>query len=93
MKIEITDSFRSRVIDQLEFIAKDSPVRARKFQKELMSAIKNIPQRPLSYRKSIYFDNESIRDMIFKGYVIVFRINKENIQVFGFIKYQNKLEL
>lgn len=33
------------------------------------------------------FENQ-IRDLIFKGYTIVFRINNKQIEIFGFIKYQ-----
>ena len=44
---------------------------------------------PYSYRKSIFFDREDIRDLVFKGYVITFVIKNNIIEVFGFIKYQN----
>lgn len=53
-----------------------------------MAKIRAIPKRPYSYRKSIYFDNPDIRDLIFKGYTIVFRITDERIVVFGFTKFQ-----
>jgi len=45
---------------------------------------------PYSNRKSIFFNNLDIRDMVFKGYVIVYKIDKEEdeIIVFGFNKYQ-----
>jgi len=55
-----------------------------------LNRIKEIPANPYRYRKSIYFEEESIRDLIFKGYTIVFRIAKEHIEVFGFVKYQNE---
>ena len=51
-----------------------------------------IPSNPYQYRKSIYFENESIRDLIFKGYTVVFRITAERIEVFGFVKYQKEPE-
>jgi len=43
--------------------------------------------------KSIFFNRTDIRDLIFKGYVIVYKIDeKENeIQVFGFSKYKEHL--
>ena len=46
---------------------------------------------PYANRKSIFFDREDIRDLIFKGYIIVYKINTENqtIDVFGFTKYEN----
>jgi len=45
---------------------------------------------PYSNRKSMFFNNENIRDLVFKGYVIVYKIDEqeEEIVVFGFYKYQ-----
>ena len=43
---------------------------------------------PLKSRKSIFFEKDEIRDLIFKGYIIVYRINydDDSIEVFGFTK-------
>ena len=92
MNIRFSDSFTNRLLKQIDYIAQDSPSRARKFYQNLIQKISEIPQRPLSYRKSIYFDDATIRDLIFKGYTIVFRINDDSIDVFGFVKYQNTIE-
>lgn len=48
---------------------------------------------PYKHRKSIYFDTKNIRDLIFKGYTIVYRINpdKKEIEVFGLIKHEKQL--
>jgi len=45
---------------------------------------------PFRHRKSIFFDREDIRDLVFKGYLIVYKVNQEveEIEVFGFTKYQ-----
>ncbi len=75
MKIVFKDTFVLRIESQIEYITLDSPKRARKFKSDLMSRIKEIPQNPYRYRKSIYFEEESIRDLIFKGYTIVFNLN------------------
>jgi hypothetical protein len=53
--------------------------------------MKQIPKHPQRFRKSIYFNDNSIRDLIYKGYTIVFRINNNLIEVFGIIKFQEKL--
>jgi len=90
MKIIYKDSFVNRLENQIDFIAVNNPLRAKKFKQELVSRIKDIKYNPLSFRKSIYFDNSNIRDLIFKGYTIVFRINNNVIEVFGFVKYQDK---
>jgi len=90
MKIVFKDSFVNRLENQVDFIAMDNPARARKFKNEIVNKLKSITQNPYQFRKSIYFDNKNIRDLIFKGYTIVFRINEETIEVFGFVKYQDK---
>jgi len=89
MKIIFKDTFVDRLEKQIEFIALDNPSIARKFKNKLLAQIKQIPRNPYQYRKSIYFNDINIRDMIFKGYTIVFRITDTAIEVFGFVKYQN----
>jgi plasmid stabilization system protein ParE len=90
MKIIFKESFLNRLEKQVDYISCDSPARARKFNKELITRIRQIPLNPWQYRKSIYFDDIQIRDLIFNGYTIVFRITDTAIEVFGFIKFQNK---
>jgi len=92
MKILFKDSFVNRLTRQIDFIADDSPTRAKKFKNQLLKEIKKIPKMPYSNRQSIYFDNQDIRDLIFKGYTIVYRVNTKNniIEVFGLTKYQDK---
>lgn len=89
MKIVFKDTFLNRFENQINYIAQDSPARARKFKNDIMARIKEIPRNPFLYRKSIYFDTVDVRDLIFKGCTIVFRITKHQIEVFGFVKYQN----
>ena len=90
MRVLFKDSFLNRLESQIEYISLDSPSRARKFKSDLFKRIKEIPQRPFSYRKSIYFEDESIRELIFKGYKIVFRLTDKSVEIFGFVKYQNE---
>ena len=92
MKIKVSENFRIRLAKQVRYIAEDKPTAARKFRKDILSEIRYITKFPYSYRKSIFFDNEEIRDLIYKGYTVTFRIKKEEevIEVLGFYKYQNK---
>lgn len=92
MKIRFTASFKTRLLSQISYIAQDSPTRAKKFHQELLLKVNTIPQRPYSFRKSIYFDDTAIRDLIFKGYVVVFRLTDDSVEVFGFVKHQEKLD-
>lgn len=90
MKIKFSKSFSQRLNDQVDYIAKDKPSAARKFKLELMTRIKKIPEVSYSNRKSIFFDRNDIRDLIYKGYVVVYKINEveKSIEVFGFVKWE-----
>jgi plasmid stabilization system protein ParE len=74
-----------------DYIAEDSKSRANKFKKDIKGLIEDIPLMPYKYRKSIYFENENIRDLIFKGYTVVYKIEKETIIIIGIKKYKNEL--
>ena len=58
----------------LEFIAKDSFGRAKQFKNNLDNQIDNLANMPFKCRKSIYFCDDNIRDLIFMGYVIPYKI-------------------
>ena len=76
MNIEKSDRFKSELKDILDFIALDSVNQALKFYDELILKVLDIPSYPYSYRKRFYND-EKIRELIFKGYTIPFEIDKE----------------
>lgn len=92
MRIKILQSYAQKLAQQVEYIAKDKPEAAQKFRSELLDEIKKIEKFPLSYRQSKYFTDPYIREMVFKGYVNIFRINEEEsiIEVFALIKWQRK---
>lgn len=90
MNLKISQSFKNRLAAQVEYIAQDKPSAARKFKSEILERIKEIPEMPFKHRKSIFFDREDIRELIFKGYVIVYKVDTQSqtIEVFGFTKYE-----
>ena len=90
MKIVFKKEFVLKLSKQVDYIAIDSVSGARKFKSDLLSQITTISQFPYSSRKSIYFEDENIRDFIFKGYTIVYRITNNQIEVFGLVKYQKE---
>ncbi|MFD2292172.1 type II toxin-antitoxin system RelE/ParE family toxin [Mariniflexile gromovii] len=73
MKIKILKSFSIKLADQVEYIAKDKPEAARKFKVDILKAISGIAELPYGNKKSIYFEDSTIRDLTFKGYTIVYR--------------------
>ena len=60
------------------YIADDSKSRARTFSRNLQKQLNHLENFPYKFRKSVYFDNEHIRDYIFKGYTIPYLIDEEN---------------
>ena len=94
MKIDIQDSFSEKLAEVVEFISKDKPKAARKFKADLLKKVKALPQYPLQFKRSIYFEKDTIRDMVFKGYTVVYKVDVDNklILVFGLIKHQENLD-
>ena len=91
MTVDISNEFLKLVINQVRYIYKDKPRAAFKFRKDLLKNIKKDLKQPFHYKKSRYFDNENIRDYVFKGYVSVYEVDNEQqvVSVFGFIKYKD----
>ena len=77
MKIKLIESFYNRLSLQVDYISKFSKTNAKRFKTGILQEIRNIPQNPYLYRKSIFYDDKNIRELIFKGYCIVFHINKK----------------
>ncbi|HOD10468.1 MAG TPA: type II toxin-antitoxin system RelE/ParE family toxin [Flavobacterium sp.] len=93
MKIVLTTLFVSDLDNQVLYIAKDKPLAAKKFKKDLIRNLKKDLKNPFHFKKSQYFDDDLVRDYVFKGYTSVYQINTLNntIEVFGFIKYKESL--
>jgi len=83
MQISKPRRYKNQLIVILKHIAKDKITASNNFYTNLNKTIDEIPNLPFKYRKSIYFDNDNIRDMTFKGYTIIYRINikKDLIEV------------
>ena len=91
MRIRVQDSFLKKLNRQVAYIAMDKPIAARNFKNRLLKHLSSLKNLPYKHRKSIYFDDEEIRDLIFERYTIVFMINKVDIIVFGLIKDEENL--
>jgi len=93
MTVNISNEFLKLLTDQVHYIYKDKPRAALKFRKDLLKNIKKDLKQPFQFKKSIYFDDENIRDHVFKGYTSVYEIDvmQNTVFVFGFIKYKDSL--
>ena len=83
MQINRTLEYQNGLFAILDYIARDRISAAENFADELDKLINDLSNFPFKYRKSIYFQDENIRDMIYKGYTIVYRVNtkKERIEI------------
>jgi len=93
MRIKLTIEFNYDLKDIVDFIAKDKPVAARKFKIELIKKMQKDLKHPFLFKKSIYFENENIRDYVFRGYTIVFKVDieLETVSVVAILKHRNSL--
>ena len=83
MKINILDSFSEKLDQQVEYIAQDKPEAARKFHKDVIAKIRGLKQNPFKCRRSLFVNHDDVRDLVFKGYTITFRVEDEVISVFA----------
>jgi len=83
--------YKNQLTTILKYIAKDKITASENFYNNLNKVINEIPNFPYKYRKSIYFNDDNIRDMTFKGYTIIYRINmkKDLIEIIRIFN-QNK---
>lgn len=93
MQIVRDTKYLKKLQDIMSFIAKDSVNQAVKFQIHLDELIDSLSCMPYKFRESIYFDNENIRDLVFKRYVIPYKVDtiKNQITIIGINKYQKNL--
>ncbi|QKF64045.1 type II toxin-antitoxin system RelE/ParE family toxin [Campylobacter corcagiensis] len=57
-----------------DYIKEQSPTNAKEFTDGLFDELRELPNHPKAYRKSIKFDDETKRDLIYKGFVIPYSI-------------------
>lgn len=68
---------RDDLHDLVRYIAKDSPERAEAFALRLMTYADMLQQNPEIGRVVIEWSDPTIREIIFRPYRIVYRVNKE----------------
>ncbi len=76
----------------LSFISKDSANRAVTFKKQLDYQLENLVHFPYKYRQSIHHHDKELRDLIYKGYTIIYKVDmvKNEIAVVDIFKWIDK---
>ncbi|RXJ69509.1 plasmid stabilization protein [Halarcobacter ebronensis] len=90
MKIVLSYNFKIQLTNIIDYIAKDKKAAANNFKNELQFKISQLINFPMMYRKSNYYDNENIRDLIFKGYTVVYEIHEDTIYILDIFKWMDK---
>ncbi|NPA60416.1 MAG: type II toxin-antitoxin system RelE/ParE family toxin [Epsilonproteobacteria bacterium] len=62
----------------LHTITTQDPDYAKDFKTYLDTIILNIPTKDKKYKKSLYFDDENIKDIPFHGCIVVFYVDNRN---------------
>ncbi len=72
------------------FILKnDSEIKAIRFIRELQNAIISLEYMPNRYRKSIYIEQEHVRDMIVKGYTIPYFVDEDSVHILAVFRQKS----
>ena len=85
MQVHKTERFFAELEMIIDFIAQDSWTRAEQFNDALSDTVMNLPHFPYKCRQSKKSNDENLRELVFNGYVIPYRINKtqDRIEIFG----------
>lgn len=90
MKIKRSKQYLESLENIMDFIAKDSVNRAISFYTQLDKSILSLTNTPYKCRKSFYYSDYNIRDLIYKGYTIPYLIDDDTIVILDIFKWINK---
>jgi hypothetical protein len=78
MQILCTDLYQTQLRAILDEFAKEDLAATKNFKLYLDTILINIPTKVGKYKKSIFFDNEDIKDVEHKGFHIPFYYEQES---------------
>ena len=85
MQILKTTRFLEELEVIVDFIAQDNLTQALLFLEKLNAVVFSLPDMPYKYRQSTKSNDINVRDLIFRGYVIPYRVNKlkDRLEIIG----------
>jgi len=88
MKILCTDVFESQLKNLLNEYAKEDFSATLQYKMYLDTVILNMPTKVQKFKKSIYFDDENIKDIEHQGHIIPFYIDEktDTYLILGIVK-------
>ena len=90
MRIIKDDYFLMQLFNILRVIAKDKKSAAKKFEKDINTKLELLKENPQMCRKSYHFEDESYRDLIYSGYTVIYKIEKDAILILEIFKWQER---
>jgi len=78
MEIICSELYEKQLKDILEPLAKEDISFAKKFKMYLDTIIINIPTKVNKYKKSIYFNDDNIKDVEYENYKIIICVENSN---------------
>ena len=85
MKVYWTDNSIGHLLGIYEYIARNSPVYAKRVVDRITRRSEQIAEFPLSGRKVPEYKTEDIREIIEKPYRIIYRIKSDKIDILAVI--------
>lgn len=89
MRVRLLPSFIAKLQLVLEKIAKDKKSAAHTFRSEILRECYSLNDFPYRCRRSNHYNDDNIRDLIFKSYTIIYKIVDDEIKVFALTKYED----
>ena len=86
MQVVYTSRYKEEIKNLTTFIASYSLQNAIDFEKNLREQIEKILLFVHGFRKNLQINDENVRDLIFKGYVVPFLIFNDKIYILGIYK-------
>jgi plasmid stabilization system protein ParE len=78
MNIAFNSLFEETLVSIIHYIMKDSVNASIIFEEELFEHLADLTHFPYKFRESLYYEDEQIRDYIFKDYTIPYLIDEEH---------------
>jgi len=90
MRVVYEKQFKIALKDIADFIAEDKVSASHLFKKELKKKFELVVENPKMYRVSMYYENESYRDLVFMGYTAIYKIDDDVIRVLDIFKWVDR---
>ena len=81
VKIQWSPKSLKNLEEIAEYISQNSPLYAPVFVRKIVNSVERLRDFPLSGRIVPEFNNESIREIIFHNYRVVYRTKEETIEI------------